>query len=390
MKYDRAYFDTHVNRKGTRSVKWDAGPVTCDEDLPMWVADWDFACAEPILEAVRERAEHPCLGYNCSDPADEQSFCDYWQRHHRLTIAPKQTFMMPCVVTGLKLAVRVFTAPGDGVVIMPPVYGPFRNSVVINGRTPYEAPLSRDEAGRYHLDFAAVEAMLQKGARCILFCNPHNPVSRAWSREELQRLVDLANQYSAVLVSDEIHADFVYQPAIFHSMLSMDGAEKCVVTFAAASKTFNVPGIQQAMAISFNEELLQKIAHEADCAGVTSGNTFALAATQAAYTACDDWRSGMLAYLEESRQIIMRELPRLLPRAVVSPIEATALCWIDLRAYAPTMDEIMARLKRHHLVLNNGTFFGELGNGFVRMNFACPHDRLHEGLRRLAAAMTEE
>lgn len=389
MKYDRAFFDAHVNRKNTHAVKWDAGFITSEEDLPMWVADWDFQCAEPIVQALKDRAEHPCYGYTCDDPADKQSFCDYWQRHHNVTVQPEQTMMLPCVVTGLKLAVRAFTGAGDGVVIIPPVYGPFRNSIVVNDRVPFEALLTRDENARYQLDFDAVEEQLRRGSKCLMFCNPHNPVSRAWTRKELQKLVDLCNQYGAILLSDEIHADFVYAPNKFISMLTLDGADKCVVALAAASKTFNVPGLQQAMAMSHNADLLKKIAHEAECAGVTSGNTFALPATRAAYTSCDDWRAGMLEYLDESRKIIMEEVPRLLPKAVLSPIEATALCWIDLRAYCDSMDEIMDKLKKHHLILNNGTFFGDMAAGFVRLNFACPHDRLHEGLRRLAAAMND-
>ena len=135
MKYDKAFFDAGIERKHTRCVKWDAGFIGPD-DLPMWVADWDFACPEPIVQALRQRAEHACYGYNCDDPRDAAAFCGYWQRHHDVTIAPEQTYMLPCVVTGLKLAARAFTKPGDAIVLMPPVYGPFRQSIVCNHRKP--------------------------------------------------------------------------------------------------------------------------------------------------------------------------------------------------------------------------------------------------------------
>lgn len=390
MKYDKAFFDKHVERVGTRSVKWDAAAKISPDMLPMWVADWDFQCAEPIVQALKDRAEHPCYGYNIDDGNDEKAFCSYWQRRHALTVQPEQTYMLPCVVTGLKLCARCFAKKGESIVIMPPVYGPFRASVEINGRVAAAAPLIPDAAGRYDIDFAAVEARLQEGAKAVFFCNPHNPVSRAWVKEELQRLVDLCNAYNAILVSDEIHADFVYSPNTFIPMLSLNGAENCVIAMASASKTFNVPGLEQSMILSYNPDLLEMIRKEAESAGVTSGNTFALAATQKAYTECDDWLDGMLVYLEESRQIIKEEIARLLPKAVLSPIEATALCWIDLRAYAATCEEIDTKLRAKGLMLNRGTFFdAALGEGFARLNFACPHDRLKEGLARLAAAFNE-
>ena len=390
MKYDFSFFDAGISRHGTRSEKWDDPAVCGKDDLAMWVADWDFPCAEPIVKAVQERAQHPCFGYSCEDPADAQAFCSYWQRRHDVHILPEQTMMMPCVVTGLKLAVRVFTNPGDRVIIMPPVYGPFHFSIESNGRQIAKAALFKDDNGRYQLDFAQIEEELKNGARCILFCNPHNPVSRVWSREELTKLVDLANAYHAVLISDEIHADFVFKPNTFVSALNIPGAEKCVVALAAASKTFNIPGLQQATAVSYNAELLQKMKDEANAAGVTSGNIFALAATQKAYTECDDWLDGMLAYLEESKRIIATEVPLLMPKAVLTPIEATCLCWLDLRAYAPTTEELSAKARKHHVVFTGGTFFDEaLGEGYLRLNFGCPHSMLREALARLAAAMNE-
>lgn len=389
MKYDKAYFDAGITRKNTRCVKWDAGFIG-ENDLPMWVADWDFPCAEPIVQALKERAAHPCYGYSSENPNDALSFCGYWQRHHGVTLQPEQTYMLPCVVTGLKLAARVFAQPDEKIVLMPPVYGPFRNSIVCNHRQPAPAPLVADASGRYSMDFAAIEAQLKAGARAVFLCNPHNPVSRAWSREELQQLLDLCIAHNAVLVSDEIHADFVYQPNKFVSALTLEGNEQAVIAFAAASKTFNVPGLQQAMVMSHNEKLLAALREEAECAGVTSGNTFALPATQKAYTECDDWLAGMLDYLDESRHILADTVHALLPKAVLSPIEATCLCWLDLRAYAPTCEALQQRVKAHHLILNDGTFFDAvLGEGFLRLNFACPHAALREGLQRLADAMND-
>lgn len=389
MKYDRSFFDAGIDRKGTRCVKWDADFIQ-PGDLPMWVADWDFQCADPIVDALKQRAAHPCYGYPCGDPRDQEAFCGYWQRRHGVTIKPAQTLMLPCVVTGIRQMVLTFTQPGDGVLMMTPLYGPFHDSIKRSGRRLINVPLLRREDAHYDIDFDGVEKALQNGVRLILFCNPHNPVSRAWRKEELRRLAELAKHYDALLLSDEIHADFVYKPLEFISMLSIPEAVDRTLMLTAASKTFNIPGLQQAMAVSYNADILKKISDNLEMQGVTSGNVFALPATQAAYTKCDDWLDGMLDYLSESRDILKEELALQLPLAVLTPIEATALSWIDLRAYAPTCAELNQKIKAHHLVINEGNWFGpEDGEGFMRLNFACPHATLREGVRRLAKALTK-
>ena len=272
--------------------------------------------------------------------------------------------------------------------IFTPVYGPFHDAVTRGGRRIYAAPLTRDENARYHMDLERVEQRLKEGARLILLCNPHNPVSRTWHMEELAALASLARRYNALLVSDEIHADFVYTPNRHHSILTVPGADACAVMLASASKTFNVPGLQQSMAVSHNQELLDKLKENVERQGVMCGNVFALDATQAAYTQCDDWLDGLKAYLEEGREIVRQEVAVRLPRAVLTPIEATALCWLDLRAYASTCKELAERLRAHHVVLTGGTFFDkQLGEGFMRLNFACPHSSLREGVRRMAEAL---
>lgn len=388
MQYDHAFFDAGVKRAGTRCEKWDDPAVCGHDDLAMWVADWDFCCAQPIVEALKRRAEHPCYGYSCADPKDQQAFCAYWLRRHGALIRPEETAMLPCVITGLKLSVLAFTKPGEGVAYMPPVYGPFGMSVECNERAAAVAPLLRDAEARYHINYEGLEDVLRGGARLVLFCSPHNPVSRVWSMAELTRLVALCNQYHAVLVSDEIHADITFRGHDFIPMLNVPGADDCVIALASASKTFNIPGLQQAMAVSRNKALLDALKRQAACAGVTSGNTFALTATQAAYTACDDWLDGMLDYLQASKGIVEADVARLLPRAVLTPIEATCLAWLDMRAYSPSTEQLLQKAKEKRVVLTGGTFFGRKdGDGFVRLNFGCPHAQLREGIRRLAQAM---
>lgn len=390
MRFDQAYFDAALDRKNTRCEKWDDRSVMDAGGVPLWVADMDFPCAPAITEALRRRAEHPCYGYNCEDEEDERALIAFWQRRHGLTIRPGETRMLPCVITGLKACVRAFTGPGDGVAIFTPVYGPFYRSVESNGRRVMRVPLIRRENGRYEMNLPGMEEALKAGAKLIMLCSPHNPVSRLWQREELKALCALAKRYGVPIVCDEIHADFVYAPGMFTSILSIPEGRERAVMLCAASKSFNIAGLQQASAVCANEEMLARLGDALEAAGAACGNTFALAATQAAYTECDDWLDGLIAYLDGSRKLLRDWIGDALPQAVMTPVEATYLAWLDLRAYGKTCREIAARCRRHGVALTGGTFFGDEGEGFMRVNFACPRGMLKEGVGRLKAAMEDK
>lgn len=390
MTYDRAFFDAGIDRRNTGCVKWDVLEVRGEDGIPMWVADMDFRAAAPITEAIRQRAEHLCYGYNRDCPENEVAFCGFWQRRHGLTIQPEQTMMLPCVVTGLKVCVRAFTEKGDKVAIFAPVYGPFAESIEGNGRETVSVPLKTMADGSVKMDMEGMRAALEAGAKLILLCNPHNPLARLWHKEELQALCVLAKQYGAKIVSDEIHADFVYQPAVFTPLLSIPEAADCAVMLASASKTFNIAGLQQAEAVSFSAQMLEQLRQECEAAGITSGNTFAMVATRAAYNQCDDWLDALLDYLDEGRHILREEIQKELPKAVLGPIEATYLAFVDLRAYGLTCDEMTERFKENGVALTSGTFFGPEGEGFMRVNFGCPHAMLREGIRRMGQALRGE
>ena len=390
MKYDRAFFDAGLERHNTRCEKWDDRGVLNEDGIALWVADMDFRCAQPIVDAILERAQHPCFGYNSNDGSDEKALMGYWQRRHDLTIQKEQVRMLPCVVTGLKTCVRAFTKEGDKVAIFTPIYGPFYASVVDNKRTLEKVPLLPGEDGRYRMNLSGMEQALKNGAKLILLCNPHNPISRAWDKEELEQLIVLAERYDVPLVSDEIHADFVYGPKKFVPILSIPGAEKRAVMLCAASKTFNVAGLQQASCVCFNPDLLKKIGEELNAAGVTSGNTFALYATQAAYNHGDAWLDGLMEYLDENRKALAEFVKKYLPKAKLTPVEATYLAWLDLRAYGKTCEEMTEAFKKNGVALTTGVFFGEDADGFMRINFGCPRAMLEEGIRRMAKALEEE
>lgn len=386
MKYNQEYFDEGLYRMGTRCEKWDECRVEHGEDaLPMWVADMDFPSPPAVQEAILRRAAHPTYGYTAVMADDTLALTDFWQRRHGLTLDAQDVMMIPCVITGLKLAILALTRPGDGVIIQSPVYGPFRFSVEATGRTLMEAPLLRREDGGYDMDLAAVEKQLQAGAKMMLLCNPHNPVSRVWTKEELSALLTLLNRYGAYLVSDEIHADFVYAPNTFTPVLSLQ--RERVISLCAASKTFNLAGLQQASLLCREEDVRRLIQAEMDRAGVRSGNIFALEATRAAYNEGDAWLDGLIAYLDGSRALLRELVARHLPRAVLTPMEGTYLAWLDCRAYGMTTEELLAKAAEAGVVFTSGEFFGRGGEGYLRINIGCPRRYVEEGILRLAVAL---
>lgn len=386
MKYNQEYFDEGLYRMGTRCEKWDECRVEHGEDaLPMWVADMDFPSPPAVQEAILRRAAHPTYGYTAVMADDTLALTDFWQRRHGLTLDAQDVMMIPCVITGLKLAILALTRPGDGVIIQSPVYGPFRFSVEATGRTLMEAPLLRREDGGYDMDLAAVEKQLQAGAKMMLLCNPHNPVSRVWTKEELSALLTLLNRYGAYLVSDEIHADFVYAPNTFTPVLSLQ--RERVISLCAASKTFNLAGLQQASLLCREEDVRRLIQAEMDRAGVRSGNIFALEATRAAYNEGDAWLDGLISYLDGSRALLQELVARHLPRAVLTPMEGTYLAWLDCRAYGMTTEELLAKAAEAGVVFTSGEFFGRGGEGYLRINIGCPRRYVEEGILRLAVAL---
>lgn len=386
--YDKTFFDKGLTRRGTRSEKWDDRAVCPENALPLWVADMDFPCAQPITDALRARAEHPCYGYTMTCDDDLNAVCAFWARRHGVQVAPEQMMMMPCVVSSLRLAVRALAPAGSGVIVQSPVYGPFFDAARGEAHRLLDAPLVRDENARYHMDLCAVEEHLKSGARLMLLCSPHNPVSRVWSRDELEALLALLARYDAALVCDEIHADFVYAPHTFVSSLCFDAPN--VITLVSASKTFNIAGLQQSMLVCRNSDTLKKLRERAQRDGLTCGNIFALEATRAAYTACDDWLDGLLSYLSQSRDVLTGALTAALPDAVVTPIEATYLAWLDMRAYGLGSDALLSRFAEHGVVLSDGRFFDKNGgDGFIRLNFGCPQDMLLQAVDRMKCALGE-
>lgn len=390
MNYNFSFFDEPIERCGTDCEKWDGiREREGRELLPMWVADMDFRCPAEVTDALIRRAQHPVYGYTDQSESAIQAMLDFTSRHYGVTLTKSQQATLPCVVTGLRAAVRTQTKPGDGVLIQPPVYGPFFSVVQDNGRTLVENPLVRDAQGYYRMDFEGMEAAFQGGVKLALLCSPHNPVGRVWTREELDRVYGLCLRYGVTLVVDEIHADFVFEKGTFTNALLLDESEEAkIIVLNSASKTFNIAGMRQAVMLTRNQHLRHELIEDMRNAGVVPGSIFSFIANEAAYRYGDAWLEGMLAYLVAAYGLLQKEIAVRLPKAIMSPMEATYLAWIDLRAYGLTTAEMMKRTYEQGVAFTSGQFFDKaLGEGFLRINFACPHSQTLEAVKRLEKAI---
>lgn len=390
MTYNKEFFDREIDRHGTACVKWDVVEKKLGHAVnPMWVADMDFEGPEEITRALCERAAHPLYGYTEETEESVEALTAFMKRRHGVALKPEEHLLLPCVITGLRAAVQYMTKPGDGVIVQPPVYGPFYMSIRENERKIIECPLKCDDAGRYTMDLASIEEACKAGAKMMMLCNPHNPVSRCWSREELTALLEVLNRYQVILVSDEIHEDFVFEKGAFVPALTLPGAcPERVIALTSASKTFNLAGLQQAVLFCRDTALVKKLGEYLHSIGVVQGNIFAMVATEAAYRYGDAWLDGMLAYVKEGEAIFREELKARLPEAVFSPLEATYLGWINLRAYGFTTEQMLQRCRDAGVEFTPGTFFGpEAGEGFLRINFACPHAHVRMAAQQLEKAI---
>lgn len=388
MIYDKAFFDEPIPREGTGSLKWEHAKREGRQLIPMWVADMDLRCAEEITQALIERAKHPVYGYTDLDDAAKDALSGFQLRRHGVAVGRDEQLMLPCVVTGLRLAVDCLTEPGDSVIYQPPGYGPFLSSIVDNGRVPAANPLLQGADGRWRMDLEGLEGLLKQGARLMLLCSPHNPVGRLWTRDELRELLDLLSKYRCTLVCDEIHQDFVYDGARFTPILSMD-TDAPVVSLVSASKTFNIAGLLQSALITRDKELLKRLSTDAYRVGITCGNVFGLAGTQAAYEKGDAWLDGLIKYLTQARDLVVAELGRSLPECRVSPLEATYLMWLDMRAYGLDERTMLDRCCNAGVMPSGGTGFSkEHGEGFLRLNIACPHSQTLKALECMKTAIS--
>ncbi|WP_178019453.1 MalY/PatB family protein [uncultured Paenibacillus sp.] len=388
MTYD---FDERLPRRGTFSEKWDHGrELFGDPDvLPLWVADMDFRCAPAIVEAVTERAKLGIYGYTTRPKEYLEAITGWLERRHGWSVDASWLTDTPGVVPALGVAVQELTEPGDRVILQSPVYNPFYDVIRSNGREVAENPLILEE-GRYRMDYVQLESLMQDGAKLLLLCSPHNPGGRVWTRDELERLGELCLKYGVKVVSDEIHGDLIFKEHLHVPFASLSEAHAGItVTCAAPSKTFNIPGLATAYTIISNVAIRKRFAERVQALAIGSLNYFGPSATIAAYTQSEDWLDAVLDYIRDNRDFAVATLAERLPAAVPVLSEGTYLLWVDCRALRwskAQMKQVM--YKEAKIAFTEGSIYGQNGEGFLRINLACPRSLLHEALERFCAAVT--
>lgn len=383
----RAYLDAPMDRRGTHCEKWDglARYFGRDDLIAMWVADMDFPTVPQVRDALVERARHPIYGYTDLSDDMRRAEVEWLKRRHSLKVKADWILYSPGVVDSLFFCVSAFTDEGDAVLVQPPVYGPFYRAGSIFGRKLVQNPLALDELG-WHIDFDDLEAKLKSGVKLMLLCSPHNPVGRIWTREELQRVVDLANRYGTLLVSDEIHADFALDGRRQTRVLALENAQRCIL-LTSATKSFNLAGLRQSSAIVPDEGLRAALRRAMERAHATDANLFGAIAQTAAYTYGDEWMDAVVEYVRENRDYAVDFIRRELGGIGCVPPEGTYLMWLDFRGLGMEHEAVKAMLANEaHVALNDGTFFGEAGRGWFRMNLATQRRNVEKTLENLRNA----
>lgn len=383
-------FNERTLRRGTLSYKWDQGEkLFGDPDvLPLWVADMDFKCAPAIVRAVNERAAQAIYGYTIRTEEYVQAITGWFRRRHHWDIDAAWLTDSPGVVPSLSIAVQSLTEPGDAVILQSPVYNPFYDVILKNGRKLAESPLQLKE-NRYEMDYDRLEGLMKEGAKLLLLCSPQNPGGRVWTKEELVRLGDLCVKYDVKVVADEIHCDLVL-PEHRHfpfASLSEAFAER-TVTCLAPSKTFNIPGLQTSFTVISSRELKRKFDRMIEALGIGSVNFFGPSATMAAYNESEDWLDALLGYVKANQEFAVRYLDEHLPELTPVPSEGTYLLWVDCRKLSLSSAELKRLMyKEAKIAFTEGSLYGKNGEGFLRINLACPQDLLKEALDRFTSAV---
>jgi cystathionine beta-lyase len=384
MTYD---FDRLVDRRHTDSSKWQKyGP----DVLPLWVADMDFQSPEPVIRALRERVEHGVFGYiTFEQPEFQELFADRLLKRYGWRVSPDAVVLIPGVIPGFNVAGRILTTPGDGLILQTPVYPPILRAASSIGLTREEAPLARRPDGRYEVDVDAFTAAIGDRTRFFLMCNPHNPVGRVFTRQELTSLAQVCLRRGLAIVADEIHCELTLGGQRHTPIASLDPeiAER-TITLMAPSKTFNLAGLKCAVAIIPNAKLREKFVNgRIDL--VQTVNIFGYTAAFAAYRDGQAWLDELLRYLEANRDFVVEYVRTRLPGVSMCTPEATYLAWLDCEsAGLPGNDPYTFFLEKARVGLNDGGLFGAGGAGHVRLNFGCPRPLLTRALDQMRDALT--
>ncbi len=392
-------FDLEVDRKDSYSTKWQYFmepskkyiqsniPTGTKEDqaIPMWVADMDYLCAEPIREAVEKMARHGIYGYSRDTGTYAAAICDWFLKRHDWQIDPESIVKTQGIIPALNMAVQTFVEPGQKVLLNGPVYYPFYSAIRFQG-TEIVASSLIQKNGRYELDFDDLEQKLaDPELKLALFCNPHNPGGMVWSASDISRYAELCLKYEVLLLSDEVHGDLVFENHKYTPLLTLDERyQKIAIVCTSPSKAFNMAGLQCSNIIIPNEQNRTEFMQRTFTNGFTGLNPFALTATEAAYNLGGDWLDQCVEYLETNLKFALAYIDQYIPHIKPMRPEATYLLWLDCSALEKNSDELHTLFNRTAKVyLDDGIVFGEEGASFVRMNFACTRNTLEIALSRI-------
>ena len=370
-------FDAPIDRRGTHSLKWDVGA----DELPMWVADMDFAAAAPIRQALQRRLDNGVFGYTMVPDEYAAAVAGWWTRRHGWAVDPAWVGLTTGVVPAISSIVRTLTQPGEPVVVAPPVYNIFFNSIVNSGRVVLPSPLRRaPDTDAYEIDWDDLDAKLAQ-TRLLIWCNPHNPVGRIWSADELARVGELAATHGVTVLSDEIHCDVVAPGHAYVPYASIAPANS--ITCVAPTKAFNLAGLQTASVIVPDAELRAAVMRGLNRDEVAEPNAFAIDATIAAFTHGEPWLDAARAYIQANKHHAVDVIDAI-PGLRAAESLATYLLWIDATALTDDSVALCAHLRATTgLYVSDGAEYGGDGAGFLRMNLACPRARVDDGLDRL-------
>lgn len=387
MKYD---FDKIVDRNNTDAVKYDERikKFGTDDLIPLWIADMEFETAKPIRDAIEKRAQHGIYGYVAKPASYFEAFCEWQKKRHGWDVDSDLVSFSNGVVPSLSSIVKLFTPEGSKVLIQTPVYPEFYEVVEAWGREVLESPLVEKD-GFYSIDFNDFEEKLKQGPKLFILCNPQNPVGRVWTRNELTHLTDLCLKYNVMIVSDEIHADFMlwgnkHIPTASISKKVSDNT----ITCSSCSKTFNLAGLQASFVVSPNMDFKKTYDKFWQNLEIHRNNCFSLVAMQAAYREGDEWLEQLLPYIEENIKFVNEYCKKYIPQIKVSIPESTYLIWLDCRELGLSNEELSEfMIKKAHLGLNSGNAFSRSLTGYMRLNTACPRETLKKAMKQLEEAV---
>ncbi len=390
MKYN---FETAPDRRGTGAFKWnsmyEAKPDVSDGVIPFSVADMEFQNPQPLLDGMAKYVSQAVYGYTGPTHAYYESVINYMKRRHNWDIQKDWIITTPGVVPALNELVKAFSEPGDGVIITRPVYYPFSMAIENSGRKLVNVSLI-NRNGHYEMDFEGLEkAARDPSTKLMILCSPHNPVGRVWTEEELRKLASICNSNGVMILSDEIHFDFVF-PGHKHTVLATLSEEiaQNYIFCTAPSKTFNLGGVQVSNIIIPNPKLRERYNEYHKSMGMLALNMFAYKIGELVYNTCGDWFEELMQVLDTNRELVEQYITTYLPQIKVIPLEGTYLQWLDCRALGMSGKELETFMQeKAELFFDEGYIFGEEGDGFERWNLACPTKYIQEGLERLRKAV---